>query len=70
MRCPQCKGVLEQGTTTYTDTRSGYVIVLNDVPAMVCRQCGEALLDVEAVRGIQDVLRTLDEGVTKLRHVA
>ena len=70
MRCLQCKGDLERGTTTYTDTRNGYVIVLNEVPAWVCRQCGEALLDAEAVRGIQEVLSTLDAGVNKLRHVA
>jgi YgiT-type zinc finger domain-containing protein len=70
MRCLQCKGDLERGTTTYTDTRNGYVIVLNEVPAWVCRQCGEALLDADAVRGIQQVLVTLDEGVSKLRHVA
>jgi len=70
MRCPQCNGELEPGSTTFTDTRNAYVIVLNDVPALVCRQCGEALLEADAVRAIQDVLKTLDEGVSKLRRVA
>jgi YgiT-type zinc finger domain-containing protein len=68
--CPQCKGELERGTATYTDTRSGYTIVLQDVPAWVCAQCGEPLFESEAVRGIQDVLGAVDERVARLRRVA
>lgn len=70
MKCVQCKGEMDKGTTSYTDTRNGYVIVLQEVPAWVCRQCGEALLEADAVSGIQDVLRAIDERVGKLRHVA
>jgi hypothetical protein len=46
------------------------VNVLQEAPACVCRQCGEALLEAEAVSGIQDVLRAVDERVGKLRHAA
>lgn len=70
MECLQCKGEMQKGTTSYTDTRNGYVIVLQEVPAWVCKQCGEALLEADAVSGIQDVLRAIDERVGKLRRVA
>ncbi|MEI6409709.1 MAG: type II toxin-antitoxin system MqsA family antitoxin [Bacteroidota bacterium] len=40
-RCPLCNGKVEPGTTTFTvDLKTGVVVVRN-VPAMVCTQCGE-----------------------------
>jgi YgiT-type zinc finger domain-containing protein len=55
---------------TFTDSRKGYVIVLQDLPAWVCPQCGEPLFEEPAVEGIQTVLRTLDEQVEKLHQAA
>jgi len=38
--CPLCGGSKTQGTTTFTvDLRFG-VVVVRDVPATVCAQCG------------------------------
>jgi len=38
--CPLCGGAKTLGTTTFTtDLRFG-VVVIRDVPAMVCSQCG------------------------------
>ena len=65
-----CQAELQRGTTTFTDSRKGYVLVLQDVPAWVCPQCGEPLLEEAAVEGIQTVLRTLDEQVQKLHQAA
>ena len=70
MRCSHCQSELKRGTATFTDSRNGYVIVLQDIPAWVCTQCGEPLFDPDAVSGIQDVLRALDERVEKFRAVA
>lgn len=70
MKCFHCQSDLKRGTATFTDSRKGYVIVLQDIPAWVCTQCGEPLFDAAAVRGIQDVLHSLDEGVERLRHAA
>lgn len=40
-QCPLCGGKVKQGTTTFTvDMKSGVVVVRN-VPAFVCTQCGE-----------------------------
>ena len=70
MKCLHCQSELKRGTATFTDSRNGYVIVLQDIPAWVCTQCGESLFDVYAVSSIQDVLRAVDERVEKLRDVA
>jgi YgiT-type zinc finger domain-containing protein len=70
MKCFHCQAELKRGTATFSDSRKGYVIVLQDIPAWVCPQCGEPLFDADAVRGIQDVLKAVDERVEKLRLAA
>ncbi len=70
MKCFHCQAELRKGTATFTDSRNGYVLVLQDLPAWVCPQCGEPLFEEPAVQGIQDVLHTLDKQVEKLRHAA
>lgn len=70
MQCLHCQSELKRGKATFTDSRNGYVIVLQDIPAWVCTQCGEPLFDSDAVSGIQDVLQAVDERVEKLRAVA
>ncbi len=70
MKCFHCQAKLHRGTATFTDSRKGYVLVLQDVPAWVCPQCGEPLFEAAAVDGIQEVLQTLDEQVQKLHQAA
>jgi YgiT-type zinc finger domain-containing protein len=70
MKCFHCQAELQRGTATFTDSRKSYVIVLQDLPAWVCPQCGEPLFEEAAVEGIQTVLRTLDEQVGKLHQAA
>ena len=48
MRCVVCKhGQTEPGTTTITLDRGGLILVMRDVPAQVCPDCGEAYVDEE-----------------------
>ena len=70
MKCFHCQAELQRGRATFTDSRKGYVIVLQDLPAWLCPQCGEPLFEEPAVEGIQAVLRTLDEQVEKLHQAA
>ena len=70
MKCPHCQAELKRGTATFTENRNSYVLILEDIPAWICVQCGEPLFDSDVVRGIQDVLHAIDERVTNLRKVA
>lgn len=46
MRCVICKhGETQTGTVTVTLHRGETVVVIKEVPADVCRQCGEYYLD-------------------------
>lgn len=44
--CMVChQGEIQPGTTSYVFERDGQRLVVRDVPADVCGQCGEAWLD-------------------------
>ena len=60
MKCLHCKGALIRKRVSYTATRKGYHLIIDDVPAWVCEQCGEPLFDEETVDAIQEVLRGVD----------
>lgn len=46
MKCSICKhGETEPGHVTVTLERGGTIIVVKDVPAQVCQDCGEYYLD-------------------------
>ena len=66
MECLYCKGTLVRKKVSYTASRKGYHLIVNDVPAWVCEQCGEPLFDEETVDVIQDMLRQVDVHMKKL----
>ena len=66
MKCMYCKGTLAKKRVSYAGTRKGYHLIVNDVPAWVCEQCGEPLFDEETVDAIQEMLQEVDRGVERL----
>ena len=53
MTCLICKtGETNPGTTTVTLERDNTVVVIKDVPAQVCDNCGEYYLSEEVSTGI------------------
>jgi YgiT-type zinc finger domain-containing protein len=51
---------------SYTATRRGYHLIIDDVPAWVCEQCGEPLFDEKTVDIIQDMLRAVEARLERL----
>lgn len=66
VECLHCKGTLVQQRVSYTVTRKGYHLIIDDVPAWVCEQCGEPLFDEETVDAIQEMLCEVDARLEKL----
>jgi YgiT-type zinc finger domain-containing protein len=66
MECFYCKGTLARKKVSHTFTRKGYHLVIDDVPAWVCRQCGEPLFDEKTVDAIQEMLCQVDMRLPKL----
>ncbi len=70
MECPNCHGRLVSGRTTYTVNRNGYHLIIDDVPALICQQCKEPLFTEDAVRLVQQMVRSLDAKRQELRALA
>ncbi len=66
MKCLYCKGRLVRRNVSYSATRQGYHLIIDDVPAWVCEQCGESLLDEETVDFIQEMLPEVDSRIGEL----
>jgi YgiT-type zinc finger domain-containing protein len=59
MKCVICKqGDTLSGTTTITLERGELTLVVKNVPAQVCQNCGEAYVEAEAT---QHLLRSAEE---------
>lgn len=64
--CPICGGDRQPGTTLFSVDLGHGVVVVRNVPASVCSQCGEALLD-DAIAG--ELERIVDDARTHKRQV-
>jgi YgiT-type zinc finger domain-containing protein len=58
-----------RGKTNYTLSRSGYHLLIDEVPAWICQQCGEVYFEEEEVDAIQDLIKTLDSKIVKANLV-
>jgi YgiT-type zinc finger domain-containing protein len=66
MQCLYCKGTLARKKVSYAASRKGYHMIIDDVPAWVCEQCGEPLFEEQAVEAVQGILREVDLRVMSL----
>lgn len=60
MDCFYCKGKMKKGRTSYVVNRHGYHLVLDDVPAYICCQCGEPYFEPEGVGLVQEMVKEID----------
>jgi YgiT-type zinc finger domain-containing protein len=51
--------------TAYAINKNGYHLVIDDVPAWVCQQCGEPYFEGQEVDVIQEVIRAVDSRILK-----
>ncbi|HNX18588.1 MAG TPA: type II toxin-antitoxin system MqsA family antitoxin [Methanoregula sp.] len=68
-RCTFCKGRLVSGTTEFIARAAGEVVVIKDIPAYVCEQCGEAYYTTETSRKIDGVMRDVHKKKLCVRPV-
>ncbi len=64
--CPLCGGERRPGRTLFSVELGHGVVVVRNVPASVCSQCGEALIDAETARELETIV---NEARTKKRLV-
>ena len=76
MECVICKnGKTRKGKATVTLERNGTVVVIKEVPAQVCQNCGEYYLDEEMAKEVlkraeQSVMNGSEIEIIKMQKVA
>jgi YgiT-type zinc finger domain-containing protein len=55
-RCPVCGGLQVPGTTTFTADLGTGVIVVREVPALVCDQCGERWINARIAEHLEKMV--------------
>ncbi len=55
-RCPICGGEKAPGRTTYSAELGTGVVVVRNVPAETCKQCGEEWIGPDAARTIEQIV--------------
>jgi YgiT-type zinc finger domain-containing protein len=68
MECYYCKGELQEGKVPYFIKRKGYQLVIDDVPAYVCEQCGEHLFRDEEVGMVQKIIIELESHLREIEQ--
>ncbi len=69
-KCPLCGGKIERGTTTFTvDLKTGVVVVRN-VPALVCLQCGEDWIENSTSIQLEDIAARAKMQNTQLEMIS
>lgn len=54
--CDLCGGRVIEMKTSYIVFYEGHWLIVEDVPARVCQQCGEKLLDPDIVESLQHTI--------------
>jgi len=71
MRCVVCKsGETEKGKTTITLRRGGTVVIVEEVNAQICDNCGHYYLDSETAKIVMSKLKDALARGTKLEILA
>lgn len=68
--CPICKGLVEVGRTTFTVDLSTGVVVIRNLPAAVCSQCGEEWIDDATMQAVEKITLRARQQNTQLEMVS
>jgi len=55
--CPICGGGLENGQTSFTVDYTSGLVVVREVPALVCSQCGESWIQDEIADKLENIVQ-------------
>jgi len=61
MKCMYCEAQMKKGTAPFHIDRKGVHVSLDEVPAWVCPQCGEAYFEQQEVDSMQALVKAVEE---------
>ena len=69
MTCFLCKGVMEQKFKTHVVTLDKCVIIIKNVPALICKQCGEVYFADGVMKNIETIIDKLENLIKEVAIV-
>ena len=66
MECFRCKGNLKEKKINYMVDLENTIIIIKDVPAKVCIECGEQYFDDETSENIEKIVNKLKDLATEV----
>ncbi len=69
-QCPLCGGDKKKGLTTYTVELGFSLLVVRDVPADICSQCGEEWISSGVAKKLEKITNDVREKKPELEIVA
>ena len=70
MKCPLCRGHMVLGKTILPyEFENGRVIVILDVPAFICEECGDDFIEIDVMRNIERILDKVEHNGMKMGFV-
>lgn len=64
MKCFLCKGKMKNGYTTHSvDLGDKGIIIIKNVPSMICEQCGEVWFNGTTTREIEKIVSTIENTI-------
>jgi len=58
MKCPFCKGDMKEGKTSLPYEIGERLIVVRNVPALVCEQCGEVFIEMKVAKKVEKIVNS------------
>lgn len=68
--CPLCGGDKKKGFTTYTVELDSSLLVVRDVPAEICSQCGEEWISSTVAKKLEKITNYVREKKPELEIVS
>jgi YgiT-type zinc finger domain-containing protein len=70
MKCPLCKSGMKPSFTSLPyEIGDDRIVVIRNVPAIVCRQCGEFFIEIPIVRIVEKIVSSAKENGIMLGFV-
>ena len=66
MNCFMCKGKIEEKNTTFMVELDNCIIIIKNVPSLVCEQCGEVLYSNEVSKQLEKLVNAVRNSITEI----
>ena len=70
MKCMYCQAEMKRGTVPFHIDRKGIHLSLDEIPAWVCPQCGEAYFEEKEVDSMQSLVKVVEEQTHRFSKIA